>query len=221
MKMFWTKLTFISCQILILMDMNSQEQKIVFGEKTRSPPVDPSGCIGTDPNRNFDFHWGGLGTSNNSCAQTYAGSAPFSEIEAANLRDQLLKYSKNIKVYLSFHSFGQVMLYPWGYDCKSLPEDWRDLDDLARSATDSLKSVHGTVFKTGSSGILLYPAAGGSDDYAKKVGGIKYAYTVELRPHTNEPGFDLPPNQIKPTGEETFALFENIMNFVRDKYGNK
>lgn len=38
---------------------------------------------------------------------------------------------------------------------------------------------------------------------------MKYAYTVELRPRNiaGSPGFVLPPEQIKPTSEETILAF--------------
>ncbi len=49
--------------------------------KNRNPnPGKP--CRGVDLNRNFDFLWSsGIGTSTNSCSQTYRGAAPFSEPE--------------------------------------------------------------------------------------------------------------------------------------------
>ena len=40
-------------------------------------------------------------------------------------------------------------------------------------------------------------------DWAKGVAGAKYAYTVELG-DTGEHGFVLPPEYIKPTGEDMF-----------------
>ena len=47
-------------------------------------------------------------------------------------------------------------------------------------------------------------AAGGSSDWAYDSAGIQYAYALELR-DTGNYGFLLPPEQIIPTGEETFA----------------
>merc|ERR1712130_264872 len=42
--------------------------------KTRSPQ---GGCIGVDPNRNWDFHWGESGVSNNPCTEVFPGDVPF------------------------------------------------------------------------------------------------------------------------------------------------
>lgn len=56
------------------------------------------------------------------------------------------------------------------------------------------------MYQVGSSAILLYPAAGGSDDWGKSI-GIKYSYTVELR-DTGRYGFILPAELIVPTAKE-------------------
>lgn len=50
---------------------------------------------------------------------------------------------------------------------------------------------------------VLISFSGGSDDWAKGVAGIKYAYTVEL-PDTGNYGFVLPASRIEPTGQETW-----------------
>ncbi len=49
--------------------------------------------------------------------------------------------------------------------------------------------------------LLVDPAAGASDDWYKGVLKSRFAYTVELR-DTGRHGFILPPDQIKPSGEE-------------------
>ena len=48
------------------------------------------------------------------------------------------------------------------------------------------------------------PAAGASEDFGYMVLGAKYSYTLEMR-DTGRYGFELPANQIQPTGEETYA----------------
>ena len=37
--------------------------------------------MGTDPNRNFDFQWATVGSSDQPCSETFHGSEPFSEVE--------------------------------------------------------------------------------------------------------------------------------------------
>lgn len=76
-----------------------------------------------------------------------------------------------------------------------------------------MKRVGGATYSVGSSGKLLYPAAGGSDDWYKGVMNIKYAYTVELR-DSGRHGFILPASQIIQTGQETMELFKVIAKAV-------
>lgn len=185
--------------------------------KTRSDTNSIFGCKGADPNRNWGFHWMEIGASDEPCTEIYAGSEPFSEVEMRNVRDQIIKHGSDIKVYLTFHSFSQLWMYPWGWT-SALPDDWQDLDDLAKSAVDALTSVYGTHYDIGSSTNVIYAAAGGSDDWAKGEGNVKYAYTVELR-DTGAYGFLLPPEQILPSGEETFEGVKVVANFVKNTYG--
>lgn len=42
---------------------------------------------------------------------TYAGNAPFSELETQNLREFVLSKNGAIKIYLTLHSFGKVRLF--------------------------------------------------------------------------------------------------------------
>ena len=56
--------------------------------KTRMPnPESP--CVGTDPNRNWNFHWGEAGESPLACSDSYDGAAPANqpEIEAIQVEN--------------------------------------------------------------------------------------------------------------------------------------
>ncbi|KAL5277842.1 hypothetical protein ACFFRR_002836 [Megaselia abdita] len=81
--------------------------------KTRKPY---NKCFGVDPNRNFDFKFGYAGTSAKECDDTFKGPNPFSEPETAVLRDVLKSYKGRISFYLTLHSHGAYLIYPWGYD---------------------------------------------------------------------------------------------------------
>lgn len=67
----------------------------------------------------------------------------------------------------------------------------------------AIKLTRNSQYKVGSSSGLLYPAAGGSDDWAKAQ-GIKYAYTIELS-DTGRYGFILPTSFIEPVAKESLA----------------
>lgn len=38
----------------------------------------------------------------------------------------------NFKAYVSFHSYGQYVLYPWGYD-RVVPPDYKDLENVGQA----------------------------------------------------------------------------------------
>jgi hypothetical protein len=72
------------------------------------------GCRGVDPNRNFDFHWNEVGSSDNPCTDVYAGPRAFSEPETKAVADFLLAHKDQIKMFFALHSYGELWLTPWG-----------------------------------------------------------------------------------------------------------
>ncbi|XP_054165083.1 zinc carboxypeptidase A 1-like [Oppia nitens] len=170
--------------------------------KTRQPY---GSCYGADPNRNFGYKWGGEGASTNPCSDTYRGSKAFSEPETEAESKYILKLKPRVKAYFAVHSYGQYWLYPWGWTSSLTPDD-KDLNRLGNIAITALAKRYNKKYSIGTSTNVLYAAAGGADDWAYGDGGIKYAYTVELR-DTGSYGFTLPKSQIRPTGEETSDAF--------------
>ena len=128
--------------------------------KTRSRNSGRS-CRGTDPNRNWGYKWGGKGASDYPCSQTYRGRTSFSEVETAAVRDYLTKEAKlkDFKLFLTYHSYGQYILYPWGYDRVDHPNRQR-LHALGELAGEAKRAIGGNMYRIGSSAKLLYPAAG-------------------------------------------------------------
>ena len=60
-------------------------------------------------------------------------------------------------------------------------------------------------------------AAGGSDDWAKGVAGVKYAYTVELK-DTGRHGFILPASYIQQTGQEMLHAIRTLaLDVLRER----
>ncbi|KAM6064294.1 carboxypeptidase B [Theristicus caerulescens] len=178
--------------------------------KTRSKNAG-SRCIGTDPNRNFNAGWCTLGASKNPCDSTYCGSAAESEKETKALADFIREHLSTIKAYLTIHSYSQLLLFPYSYAYK-LPSNHEELNSIARAASEQLASLYNTKYTYGPGATTIYPAAGGSDDWAYDE-GIKYAFTFELR-DTGRYGFLLPESQIKPTCEETTLAVKYIANYV-------
>lgn len=72
-------------------------------------------CLGADPNRNFDFHWNEEGASSIPCMDTFAGPHAFSEPETIIVRDLMHSLVGRGIMYLTIHSYGNYLLYPWGW----------------------------------------------------------------------------------------------------------
>nr|XP_015837881.1 PREDICTED: carboxypeptidase B [Tribolium castaneum] len=166
-------------------------------------------CAGVDLNRNFGYRWGGRGSSKNPCTETFGGSGPFSEPETSAVRNFIQGNSgANWKAYISFHSYGQYILYPWGYD-RVVPPDYKDLENVARKVASAIRSTGGSHYTFGPAANTLYPASGGSDDWAKGSAKFKYSYTIELRDNGRY-GFVLPAAYIQPTATEALAAVRVI-----------
>lgn len=185
-----------------------------YWRKTRSYQ---DGCYGVDANRNFDIYWGRVGVSRSPCANTYLGSQPFSEIETRNIRDHINYYSGTIKLYLTLHSYGNYILYPWGYTAQ-LPENAYELHNLAEGVNRAIMAAGGQGFTVGSSTNVLYAAAGGSDDWAKAKAGIALSYTIEL-PGGRQNGFHPDGDEIYQFVSQTFAGIIVFGKYVALKFG--
>ncbi|XP_077100263.1 carboxypeptidase B [Siphateles boraxobius] len=178
--------------------------------KTRSKNSGTT-CIGTDPNRNFNAGWCTTGASSNPCSETYCGSSPESEIESKNLANFIRSNKSIIKAYLTVHSYSQLLLFPYSYKY-GLAADHSELLSVSQGAIAALRTLYGTKYTAGPGATTIYPAAGGSDDWAYDL-GVKYSYTFELRDEGRY-GFLLPESQIKPTCEETMLAVKYIASYV-------
>lgn len=74
------------------------------------------GCAGVDLNRNYGYKWGGKGTSRNPCSEIYIGRSAFSEPEALAQKEFFEHTNEKFDAFLTFHSYGQYILHPWGYE---------------------------------------------------------------------------------------------------------
>merc|ERR1719468_742872 len=148
--------------------------------KSRSPTGSIFGCKGVDPNRNWGFHWGESGVSNDKCSDIYPGPEAFSEIEMQNIKNFVESLEPIPILGHCFHSYSQLWLWPYGYAYNAYPENREEVEQLAIDASDALYQVHGTVFDPINSA-ELYPAAGASDDWYKGGLGTRFSFTTELR----------------------------------------
>lgn len=70
----------------------------------------------------------------------------------------------------------------------------------------------------GSSATTLYPAAGGSDDWAKGIAGIKYSYTIEMG-DTGRYGFVLPARFIQYNGKDGYTFADTVARAIAQGRG--
>jgi carboxypeptidase T len=165
------------------------------------------GSFGVDPNRNYGYMWGTLNVPTSSHVpsdETYVGPRAFSEPETRAVRD--LVAAEQFHGVVTYHSFSQLVLYPWGFTAQAVPDpaDRTDLSQTATKICDCIRQVHNVSY-TPEQASQLYPTAGDTTDWTYGEYGIP-SFTIELRPKTmEEGGFILPASQIVPTFEENRA----------------
>ena len=139
-----------------------------FWRKNRRDNGD--GTFGVDLNRNFDYKWGiDDMTSNETNSNYYHGLEPFSENETRAIRDLVLTH--NFTTSISFHSWGEYILYPWGYTIEETTKD----DDLLREIAKAMAEFSNYDIKQSSE---YYPAKGDSEDWLYSKGVLPF--TIEL-----------------------------------------
>ena len=180
--------------------------------KNRRP--NPDGSIGVDPNRNYGYMWGTLNISTSSHVPsdpTYVGPRAFSEPETQAVRNLVAR--ELFRGVITYHSFSQLILYPWGYTLEPIP-DSSDLSTMAKLAKRMQQLIHGVHGKTYTpqQSSQLYLTAGDTTDWTYGEYGIP-SFTIELRPDSiDNGGFILPPEQIQPTFEENLPA---AMEFIK------
>jgi hypothetical protein len=147
---------------------------------------------GVDLNRNFAAHWGldNEGSSPIWSSGTYRGTAPHSEPEVKALVDFI--EDNDFKFILTYHTYGDLILYPWGWQVKT-----PSLDDpifVAQAGTDDNPGIWDSILGHGYNpgvGADLYTTNGDFTDWAYYDLGIP-AQCVEL---TDDYGFTFPDDE--------------------------
>lgn len=129
---------------------------------------------GVDLNRNYGYEWNTGGSSSNPRSDVYHGEAPFSEPETQAIKD-FVDSKPNIRIMLSFHTYSELILYPWG--SKNDPVGGREEEVFKKMATTMSKWNN---YKPMSSSDL-YIASGDTCDWAFGEHGI-FCFTFELSP---------------------------------------
>jgi len=156
-----------------------------YWRKNANPSYDD--CFGThfgvDLNRNSSFAWGAAGT--HPCMETYQGPWAVSEHETEAIESLVQEMFPDRReadegaaapedvsgLFISLHSYGNLVLWPWGHTYAEAP----NAVELARLG-ERFAAANGYVAKQAS---LLYPASGTTDDFVYGELGVP-AYTFEI-----------------------------------------
>lgn len=130
---------------------------------------------GVDPNRNYGFWWGALGRSDEPFTDGYIGEEEFSEPEIKAVKK--LIDSHHFVAGITYHSCGEMVLYPFGYEFNAIPPDINSVSVLADKMAASIPSEAFGSYDSFQS-TELYPTRGTTDDYAYGQHGI-FCYTIE------------------------------------------
>ncbi len=168
-----------------------------FWRKNRRPDLGGSGCVGTDPNRNYGADWGGPGASTNPCSDTYRGTGAFSEPCTQAVRDLLL--SINPVMAFSNHSYSEIYL----------ESDWNAASAEQYYAEYSLDICEEHDFGYEQGAALLYAVSGATTEYLNSLGAI--SYTPEIGSNFWEPI-----SQIIPYVEKHLPAFIYIAHVAGD-----
>ncbi len=118
---------------------------------------------GVDPNRNYSWHWGGEGASHSQSSQVYCGPSAFSEPETQATRD--FHYRELPVFTLDYHSYSELVLWPYGYDSHSNAPDEPTLEAIGIEIASRIQRWGGGGHYQPMQANQLYPAAGNSADW--------------------------------------------------------
>jgi hypothetical protein len=149
------------------------------------------GSIGVDLNRNYGYRWGGAGSSGWPGDETYRGPAAFSEPETQVVRD-FVQAHPDITAAITFHSYAELILYPYGYTYTDQPPDM-NADDLRafRTLAGRMAASNGYTPQQASD---LYTTSGDTVDWLYGAQHI-FGFTFEMYPRNYNPGF-YPPGAV-------------------------
>jgi hypothetical protein len=142
-----------------------------YWRKNRQPPN------GTDQNRNYSYRWGCCGgSSSDPYSEVYRGPNPFSTPEDQRMADFMLAHP-NVKTGISYHSYADLILYPYGYTYEDIPADMDPVDHATFVAMGA--RMQATTGYTAQQSSDLYITDGDWNDWM--YGELhRYPITIEL-----------------------------------------
>ncbi|XP_070853935.1 carboxypeptidase B isoform X1 [Drosophila suzukii] len=167
-----------------------------------------SGCYGVNLDRNFQYGWGGTGSTSNPCMNLYRGAESFSEPESRAIRSFLSGMREYLGAYVSLSGYGQTITYPWG-DADYVTENQRDLKQTARRAVLALRRLNQAEYSSGTSYKQKLARPGNSADWVQDRIEPQLVFNMFLKDQGRY-GYLLPPHYIVESGEEVFEFLRTI-----------
>ncbi|MEO3875063.1 M14 family zinc carboxypeptidase [Nonomuraea sp. B12E4] len=206
-------------EIWIMPDLNPDggEYDIATGSyrswRKNRQPNSGSSAVGTDLNRNWGYNWGCCGGSSGSfSSETYRGASAESapEVRAASdwVRSRVVGGVQQIKTHIDWHTYGELVLWPYGYTFNDTAPGLT-LDDRNAHATLG-QNMASTNNYTPQQASDLYITDGTIDDWLWGVYKI-FSFTFEMYPVGSNPGFYPPDEQIVP---QTTRNREAVLRFL-------
>ncbi|MGH4033903.1 M14 family metallopeptidase [Actinomycetota bacterium Odt1-20B] len=176
----------------------------------------PGGATGTDLNRNWNYKWACCGGSSNTPgSETYHGkageSAPEVKVVADFVRSRIVGGKQQIKAGIDFHTYSELVLWPYGYT----------YNDTAPGLTQDDRDAHAAVGKkmAASNGYTpeqssdLYITDGTIDDWLWGNQKI-FSYTFEMYPTSSGAGGFYPPDEVieRETSRNRDAVLQLLEN---------
>jgi carboxypeptidase T len=160
-----------------------------FWRKNRQPNAQ---AVGTDNNRNYSYKWGCCGgSSGNGGSETYRGPSPLSTPEDARLSDFMVAHP-NVKTGISYHTYGDLVMWPYGYTYTDIPPDMSTIDHATFVAMGT--EVARTTGYTPQQSSDLYITDGDWNDWM--YGALhRYPLTIEMTCCTFYPGDEIIPTE--------------------------
>ncbi|MEV6424285.1 M14 family metallopeptidase [Streptomyces sp. NPDC051662] len=208
-------------EIWIIPDLNPDggEYDIATGSyrswRKNRQPNSGSTAVGTDLNRNWAYRWGCCGGSSGSASSdTYRGSAaesaPEVKVVANFVRGRVVGGTQQIKAAIDFHTYSELVLWPFGYTTADTTTGMTADDRNAFAAIGQKMAASNGYTPEQSSD--LYITDGSIDDWLWGTHKI-FGYTFEMYPSSGGGGF-YPPDEVitRETSRNRDAVLQLLEN---------
>ncbi|WP_030544875.1 M14 family metallopeptidase [Streptomyces albus] len=209
-------------EIWIIPDLNPDggEYDIASGSyrswRKNRQPNSGSSAVGTDINRNWPYQWGCCGGSSGSpSSDTYRGpsaaSTPEVKVVTDFVRSRVVGGKQQIKAGIDFHTYSELVLWPYGYTYSDTASGMtRDDRDAFAAIGKKMAASNGYTPQQSSD---LYITDGSVNDWMWADQKI-FSYTYEMYPSSASGGGFYPPDEVieRETSRNRDAVLQLVEN---------